>query len=92
MTNVFDLNGRVAVVTGGNGGIGRFSEDIDILIEPPAGRNVKTGKNHDKPAHIQSRNDFFDWLAQTTNPGARPSAVAAERRGAASMVTSWSAY
>ncbi|WP_346657018.1 MULTISPECIES: nucleotidyl transferase AbiEii/AbiGii toxin family protein [unclassified Bradyrhizobium] len=38
--------------------IGRFSEDIDILIEPPPGRDVKTGKNQNKPAHIQSRKDF----------------------------------
>lgn len=45
--------------------ISRFSEDIDILIEPPADRDVKTGKNHNKPAHIQSRRDFFDWLAQS---------------------------
>ncbi|WP_108522400.1 nucleotidyl transferase AbiEii/AbiGii toxin family protein [Bradyrhizobium algeriense] len=26
---------------------------------------MKTGKNHNKPPHIQSRKDFFDWLAQT---------------------------
>lgn len=45
--------------------ISRFSEDIDVLIEPPAGRDVKVGKNHDKPAHIQTRKDFYDWLAQT---------------------------
>ncbi|WFU71451.1 nucleotidyl transferase AbiEii/AbiGii toxin family protein [Bradyrhizobium sp. CB2312] len=44
--------------------INRFSEDIDILIEPPPGQALKTGKNHDKPAHIQSRKAFFDWLAQ----------------------------
>src|ERR1700716_1807946 len=45
--------------------INRFSEDIDIRIEPPAGRDVKTGRNHDKPAHIRSRKDFYDWLAKT---------------------------
>jgi Nucleotidyl transferase AbiEii toxin, Type IV TA system len=33
--------------------INRFSEDIDIRIEPPKGRDVKTGRNHDKPAHIR---------------------------------------
>ena len=43
--------------------IDRFSEDIDILIEPPADRDVKTGPNHDKPAHIESRRQFYDWLA-----------------------------
>lgn len=45
--------------------INRFSEDIDIRIEPPADREVKTGKNHTKPAHIQSRRDFYAWLAET---------------------------
>ena len=43
--------------------IDRFSEDIDIHIEPPASRNVKTGRNQDKPAHVKSRKDFYDWLA-----------------------------
>ena len=45
--------------------IDRFSEDIDIHIDPPADRNVKTGKNQDKPAHVKSRKDFYDWLADT---------------------------
>lgn len=45
--------------------IDRFSEDIDIHIEPPASRNVKTGRNQDKPAHVKSRKDFYDWLADT---------------------------
>ena len=45
--------------------IGRFSEDIDILIEPPPGRDVKTGKNQNSPAQIKTRTDFYDWLAQT---------------------------
>jgi hypothetical protein len=45
--------------------INRFSEDIDIRIEPPKDRDVKTGRNQDKPPHIQSRRDFYDWLAQT---------------------------
>lgn len=41
----------------------RFSEDIDIRFEPPAQMDVKTGKNHDKPDHIESRQKFYDWLA-----------------------------
>src|SRR3984885_6476093 len=45
--------------------INRFSEDIDIPIEPPANRDVKTGRNHDRPAHIQSRKEFYDWLVKT---------------------------
>jgi hypothetical protein len=45
--------------------INRFSEDIDIRIEPPKDRDVKTGRNQDKPAHIQSRREFYDWLTKT---------------------------
>ncbi|MGO9428138.1 nucleotidyl transferase AbiEii/AbiGii toxin family protein [Rhodoblastus sp.] len=45
--------------------IDRFSEDIDLRIEPPAGRDVKTGRNQTKPAQVQSRRDFYDWLAET---------------------------
>ena len=60
----FQLKGGTSL-SKGHHFIGRFSEDIDILIEPPASRNVKTGKNHDKLAHIQSRKAFFDWLAQS---------------------------
>jgi Nucleotidyl transferase AbiEii toxin, Type IV TA system len=45
--------------------IDRFSEDIDIHIDPPADRNVKTGRNQDKPAHVKSRKEFYDWLAGT---------------------------
>jgi hypothetical protein len=45
--------------------IDRFSEDIDIHIDPPADRNVKAGRNQDKPAHVKTRGDFYDWLADT---------------------------
>ena len=45
--------------------IDRFSEDIDIRIEPPEGHNVKTGPNHLKDAHRKSRKDFYDWLSRT---------------------------
>jgi hypothetical protein len=44
--------------------INRFSEDIDILIEPAPGQGVKTGRNQNKPAHVQSRKDFYDGLAK----------------------------
>lgn len=50
--------------------INRFSEDIDILISPPDTMDVKTGKNHMKPSHIESRKIFFDWLVENINiPG-----------------------
>src|SRR5882724_11632826 len=42
--------------------IDRFSEDIDIRIEPPEDQDVKTGRNHLKEAHIRSRKSFYDWL------------------------------
>jgi hypothetical protein len=45
--------------------IERFSEDIDIRIEPPPELEVKCGKNHLKPLHIESRRNFFDWLAKS---------------------------
>src|SRR5215469_7305940 len=45
--------------------INRFSEDIDIRVEPPPSRDVKTGHNQTKPAHVQSRREFYDWLAAT---------------------------
>lgn len=45
--------------------INRFSEDIDIRIDPPADREVKTARNQTKPAHVQSRKEFYDWLAQS---------------------------
>jgi predicted nucleotidyltransferase component of viral defense system len=44
--------------------IDRFSEDIDIRIEPPRDHNVKAGRNHLEAAHIKSRKDFYDWLAR----------------------------
>jgi hypothetical protein len=45
--------------------VNRFSEDIDIRIDPPADQGVKTGPNHMKAAHVESRARFYNWLAQT---------------------------
>lgn len=42
--------------------IDRFSEDLDIRIEPPAKMDVKCGKNHTKDAHIESRRKYFEWI------------------------------
>lgn len=61
---IFELKGGTSLSKGFKI-IDRFSEDIDIHIEPPASRNVKTGRNQDKPAHVKSRKDFYDWLAET---------------------------
>lgn len=59
----FELKGGTSL-SKGYGLISRFSEDIDIRIEPPADPPVMTGRNHDKPAHVQSRRDFYDRLAE----------------------------
>ncbi len=48
----------------GFGIIHRFSEDIDIRIEPPDDMLVKIGRNHDKPAHIDSRRAYYEWLSK----------------------------
>jgi hypothetical protein len=60
----FELKGGTSL-SKGYGLISRFSEDIDIRIAPPADPPVMTGRNHDKAAHVQSRKDFYDRLAQT---------------------------
>jgi len=44
--------------------IHRFSEDIDIRIEPPDDIDVKIGRNQDKPAHVASRREYYDELAK----------------------------
>ena len=60
----FELKGGTSL-SKGYGIIHRFSEDIDIRIEPPASMSVMTGRNQDKPAHRESRRRFYDWLAET---------------------------
>lgn len=60
----FELKGGTSL-SKGFGLIRRFSEDIDIRIAPPDDMGVKTGRNHDKPAHRESRRKFYDWLAGT---------------------------
>jgi len=58
----FELKGGTSLSKGFNI-INRFSEDIDIQIHPTAALEVKSGKNHDKKSHIESRKHFFDSLA-----------------------------
>jgi len=60
----FELKGGTSL-SKGYSIIKRFSEDIDIRIEPPADMDVKTERNHDKPAHCETRKAFYDWLAET---------------------------
>lgn len=59
----FELKGGTSLSKGFNV-IDRFSEDIDIRIDPAcAPFEVFSGKNHDKYKHIESRHNFYDWLA-----------------------------
>jgi len=60
----FELKGGTSLSKGFNI-IHRFSEDIDIQIKPACcDIDVKTGKNQNKPVHIESRKHFYDWLAE----------------------------
>jgi len=43
--------------------IDRFSEDIDIHIKPSADLKVETNPRKTKDSHVQSRKDYYDWLA-----------------------------
>jgi hypothetical protein len=58
----FELKGGTSL-SKGFGIIHRFSEDIDIRIEPPSDMDVKMGRNQDKPAHVASRRAYYDELA-----------------------------
>jgi hypothetical protein len=60
---IFALKGGTSL-SKGHQIINRFSEDIDILIEPFPKQDVKTGKNQNSPAQIKTRKDFYDRLVQ----------------------------
>ncbi|MBF0388361.1 MAG: nucleotidyl transferase AbiEii/AbiGii toxin family protein [Candidatus Omnitrophica bacterium] len=60
---VFELKGGTSLSKGYQI-TGRFSEDIDIRIEPPIGMDVKTGRNHTKPGSCEGRKKYYDWLAK----------------------------
>lgn len=74
----FQLKGGTSL-SKGHQIIQRFSEDIDLHIEAPADLNVKSGKNQDKPAHIESRRVFFDWLAEEIDRRGLPGFETVER-------------
>lgn len=59
----FELKGGTSL-SKGYGIIHRFSEDIDIRIEPSVDMDVKTGPNHIKPDHCSNRKQYYDWLAK----------------------------
>jgi predicted nucleotidyltransferase component of viral defense system len=60
----FELKGGTSLSKGFQV-IDRFSEDIDIRIEPPGELHVKTGRNQTKLRHVESRRNFYEWLAKT---------------------------
>lgn len=60
----FELKGGTSL-SKGFGIINRFSEDIDIRIDPPAELKVATGRNQESAKHVKSRSDFYDWLKDT---------------------------
>lgn len=60
----FELKGGTSL-SKGHKIINRFSEDIDIRIEPPAGHDVKFAPNQNSRAQIKTRTDFYEWLAET---------------------------
>ena len=59
----FQLKGGTSL-SKGHGLIHRFSEDIDICIPPPPESGLKIGKNHNKPAHIEGRKNYYDAIAK----------------------------
>src|SRR4030095_6107661 len=52
----FELKGGTSLAQGYQI-IDRFSEDLDIRIEPPPELGVNTGRNQRKDAHVKSRKD-----------------------------------
>ena len=58
----FQLKGGTSL-SKGHGLIYRFSEDIDIHIEPRSDLDLKTGRNHNKPHHVEARKSYYDDLA-----------------------------
>jgi len=60
----FELKGGTSL-SKGHGIIHRFSEDIDIHIEPPSELHVKTARNQTKHSQVESRRKFYEWLVKT---------------------------
>src|SRR3984885_4455924 len=60
---LFEMKGGTSL-SKGFGLIERFSEDIDLQIYPQKEENIKIGKNHDKPNHIEKRREFFEAITR----------------------------
>lgn len=59
----FELKGETSL-SKGFGLINRFSEDIDVRIEPPESMEVSIGTNQNKAIHVESRKRFYDFLVK----------------------------
>jgi len=59
----FELKGGTSLSKGFNI-IHRFSEDIDLRINPPADINVAVNPRHTKPKHCASRKAFYNQIAE----------------------------
>jgi len=58
----FELKGGTSL-SKGFGVIHRFSEDIDLRIEPPENLTVNTNPKATKSNQVAGRKDYYDWLA-----------------------------
>ena len=58
----FELKGGTSL-SKGFGIINRFSENIDIRIEPPAELKVNTNPKATRTNQVASRKGYYDWLA-----------------------------
>ena len=63
MNYEFELKGGTSL-SKGYGIIDRFSEDIDIHIKPPVEFKINENPNNIKPATIESRKNFYEWLSR----------------------------
>ncbi|MBT6120246.1 nucleotidyl transferase AbiEii/AbiGii toxin family protein [bacterium] len=59
----FELKGGTSL-SKGFGIINRFSEDLDIRLDPVNDSDVKIGKNHTKSKHIEGRANYFNELSK----------------------------
>ena len=59
----FELKGGTSL-SKGFGIINRFSEDIDLRIEPPENLKVNTNPKATKPNQVEGRKGYYDWLAE----------------------------
>jgi predicted nucleotidyltransferase component of viral defense system len=64
----FQLKGGTSL-SKGFGLIDRFSEDIDMHINPPAKLGINENPSNSKVANIQKKKDYYDQLAQEINIG-----------------------